>query len=289
MSNTDKKNSKLIHLASKKVSPCDFLDYSLYLSTLYSFMKNNAKPYNYNLFAVDLGFSSTNIIHQIISGYRALSAKSAQKIISALHLEKKEKKYLLALVEYGNAKHSKKHELFENLLEIKKTVVSSELDRDMLQYFSSWYHPVIREMVGLDNFQSDPSWISNTIVPKLPLEKVEESLALLLRLKFIVYDADRGKYLQTQERISTGTKVKGMGLLSYHQQMLDMSKKSLTQTKAKRRNLNAITVSCNEQVAQQLKSKINMFLLELLDQAETSTEKDQVYQINMQLFPFTEK
>lgn len=251
-------------------------------------MKNNSKPYNFNIFAKDLGFSGTNIIHQIINKHRNLSQKSALKIILALKLDRKEKKYLLALVEYGNAKTNKKQEFFENLLNIKKGVVSSELDRDMLEYFSSWYHPVIREMVGLDRFRSDLSWISKNIVPNISQEKVEESIDLLKRLKFIVYDEEKQKYVQTQERISTGTKVKGMGLLSYHQQMLDMSKKSLIQTKAKRRNLNAITVKCSEQVAQQLKAKINMFLLELLDTAEVSENKDQIYQINMQLFPFTE-
>ena len=289
MSPKKEKSKKLIQTASRTVSPCDFLDYRLYLATLYAYMKGHTKPYNYNLFAEDLGFSGTNIMHQIINKHRNLSSKAAQKIIAALLLDKKEKKYLLALVEYCNSKHNKKHEHFNKLLDIKKEVVSSELDRDMLEYFSCWYHPVIREMVGLNKTKSDAVWISENIIPSLPLEKVEESLSLLSRLGFVVYDAELEQYIQAQERVSTGSKVKGMGLLSYHQQMLDLSKKSLTQTQAKRRNINAVTVSCSEEVAQQLKAKINMFLLELLDTAESSEEKDQVYQINMQLFPFTEK
>ena len=95
------------------------------------------------------------------------------------------------------------------------------------------------------------------------------------------------QYTQTQKRISTGHRIKGMALARYHQQMIDLGKQSLTTIAGKKRDISAITLCIDEKTSVKIKSLIHEFQERLLSEAELCEGKDRILQINMQLFPFT--
>ena len=143
-------------------------------------------------------------------------AAPAVKVVKALRLTGLERRYFLALVDHGNAKSSAGREaLFEKLVELKEQALPDESDKATLAYFSEWYHPVIRELVGTPGFRNDPVWIAGHIVPRIRPEQVRASLALQEKLGLIAFDAERQTYVQTKARISTGHRVKGMALTRY--------------------------------------------------------------------------
>jgi uncharacterized protein (TIGR02147 family) len=228
-------------------------------------------------------------MHQIVKGYRPLTLKTANKIIAVLELDRTEALYLTSLISYCNAKDTATREkYFQVLQDIKRKSLPSELDRDLLEYFSLWYNPVIWELVGTKGFQSDINWIAKRIVPNLKPNQVKNSLELLQRLGFITYDAEQKTYLQTVDRISSGHRVKGLALIAFHHSMIDHAKASLTAVSGDRRDISSVTLSVDNATAQRLRALIHAFQLQLLDEAERSGTGDQIYQVNIQLFPFTE-
>jgi uncharacterized protein (TIGR02147 family) len=270
------------------IAPSAYLDYRLYLAAVYDAVKAQTASYSYKTFASDLGFGATTVMHQIVRGHRPLTVKAAKDVAAPLGLKGIERRYFLILVEYGNAKlAAKRDELFKRLLELKGETLAEDLDRDVLDYFSAWWHPVVRELVGTPRFQADPEWIAKQIMPRIRPEQARESLALLERLNLVQRDAS-GVLTQTQTRISTGHRVKGMALVGYHREMIDHGREALSRVPAKRRDISAMTVAVDEATAQRLKAMIHAFQLQLLDEAERASGKDQVYQVNIQLFPFTE-
>ena len=276
-----------------EIKPSGFLDYRVYLGSLYSSLKQRliteGEGFSYLLFADLLGFGATTAMHQIVHGYRPLTRKAAVKVVKALRLTGLERRYFLALVDHGNAKSSATREaLFEKLVNLKEQALPDESDKATLAYFSEWYHPVIRELVGTPGFRNDPVWIAGHIVPRIRPEQVRASLALQEKLGLIAFDAERQTYVQTKARISTGHRVKGMALTRYHQQMIEHGREALTRIDGKRRDISALTVNVDEATAQRLKSMIHAFQLQLLDEAERAGAGDEVIQINIQLFPFTE-
>lgn len=278
-----------VKAAAKETKPSAFLDYRLYLKAVYTYCKEGSEAYSYQKFADDLGFNATTVMHQIISGYRPLSLKAAKQIVDCFGLDSLETKYFLSLVAFCNAKNTKvRDEQFLVLQELKRQTLPDELDRSHLDYFSQWYHPVIWELVGTKGFLSDPNWISKKIIPNLKVSVVEESLALLQKLDLIAFDAASQSYRQTKNRVSTGHRIKGLALVSYHSSMIDHAKGALTSVSGKRRDVSAVTVSVNEATAQRIRAMIHAFQLQILDEAERSQDGDQVYQMNIQLFPFTE-
>jgi len=278
-----------IDVAKQEVKPSSFLDYRLYLKALYEHCKNATTNYSYHKFAEDLGFNATTVMHQVASGYRPLSLKAAINIAKTLELPSSESKYLQSLVEFCNAKlSSKRDEHFQKLQALKQLTLPDELDKDLLSYFANWYNPVIWELIAATDFKPDVNWIAKKIVPNLKPAVVEASLELLLRLDLIAYDAELKTYRQTRNRVTTGHRIKGMALVSYHSSMIDHAKTALTAISGKRRDVSAVTVNVTQETADKLRAMIHAFQLQLLDEAERAGPGDEIYQVNIQLFPFTE-
>ena len=244
--------------------------------------------YSYEKFAEDLGFSATNILHQVIRGHRNLTIKSAEKIIKKLELKKFEKKYFLTLIEYNNSNDSKIRDTkFDELMDLKRQLIPGEIDKFWLEYVSEWYHPVIREMILMKDFKNDAKWIANKITPNIRPEQVKKSLELLLKLGLIEENIEDGTLKQTEKLINTGHRVKNMAVASYHQQMINLAKESLTRVKGNKRDISGMTLCLDEANFEKLKSMIHDFKEKVIIESEKSAEGDKIVQFNIQLFPFT--
>lgn len=274
---------------SKLVSPSNFLDYKSYLLSLYSHIRADLEDnYSYEKFAEDLGFSKTNILHQIIRGHRNLTNKTAEKIIKALEIKKYEKKYLLALIEYNNSNDLKfRDDKFDELMELKRETTPEEIDKFWLEYVSEWYHPVIREMILMKNFKNDPKWIANQITPSIKPEQVKKSIDLLLKLELIEINTTDGSLKQTEKLMNTGHRVKNMAIAYYHHQMINLAKESLVRAKGDERDISGMTLCIEEASIEKLKSMIHDFKEKVIVESENSNQGDKVVQFNIQLFPFT--
>lgn len=270
------------------IQPTGFLDYKAYLHSLYFAMKQQDKNYSYNRFASDLGFTASNLFHQIIKGHRPLSVKNAKKISAALELAKVEHQYFIALVEYINEDDSRaKEELFQDLMKRKGQSLPTALDKSWLEFFGEWFHPVILEAVGLYTDANSAEDLAERIVPRLRPEQIKRSLELLQKLDLIRYDEKTKVYSRNQQRLSTGPRVQDMGVTSYHQKMMDMAKDALTRFSADQRDISAMTVSVDQKTYEQLRQLVHQLQMQILDTAELAEKPDQIYQINIQMFPFT--
>jgi uncharacterized protein (TIGR02147 family) len=278
--------------ASRQVRPTGFLDYKVYLDSLYYQTKIAVKPYSYRKFAADLGFNATTVIHQIVNGYRPLTRKSAERIADAAALADGERAYLVKLVDYVNAAKDdaadERGALFEELVRLKAQAAPASSDKDWLEFCSAWYHTVVREMVALPDFREDPAWIAARIEPRVTPAEVAASLALLERLQMIRYDRATGRYEQCNARISTGHDVRGLGLVRFHQEMIDHGREALLRVPGAKRHVSAVTFRCSSAALETLKAMISDFHTRLLDVAENGPG-DEVFQMNFQLFPFTGK
>lgn len=274
--------------AATEIRPNDFLCYRIYLKALYSKAKNNKKSYSVRKFSDELGFGVSTLLHQIMKGYRPLSERNGQKIAEALELNDYNTQYLLQLIGYVNASETHvKDRHFAKLVELKSKILPEQADKDLMHYFSEWHHPVIREMVTMADFDNNPEWITGKLVAKITAQQATESMDLLQRLGFISLDEETGKYKQTDSRLATSNRVRGMALLKYHQQMIDFGRLALTTIKGRRRNINTVTVCCNDDTVKKINTIINLMQTQILDLVDNQGSGDQIYQVNVQMFPFT--
>ncbi len=281
-------SKKQLKNCGEKVKPSRTLDCALYLKHCYSFLKAEVENYTYLQFAEDLGFSRTNVLHLIIRGRRRLSPKAANRIATAFELTAAERHYLDCLARHNSARKPEDREKhFAQLMEIKSRQISETVTQDRLGYYTEWYHPVIRELVGVRCIRKDDLSFVECIQPRVLPEQGRKSIELLEKLGLIRFDADADMYVQTSQNVSTGDEVLGLAVIHYHKEVMDLAKDAITTVKPRRRDISALTVAVDDSTAQKLKSEIQLFRKRLLAIADECTEPDQIYQLNFQLFPFT--
>lgn len=268
--------------------PSRFICYRDYLYHLYSELKSHLGEYSYIKLATDLGFAPTGIIHQIIKGRRNLTTNTGKKIADVIGLKGPERQYFMTLIEHNNSKSPQaREEAFESLLKIKAKTSSGKITDDLLEYVKEWYHPVIREMVGLPNFQSDPVWIAKSLFPAIRTDQARKSLELLERLGMIHFSKGKSSWVQKDDVVQTDHEVRGMIAYRYHLGMIDLGKHAVTASNRAERDISGITFRLAEDKIKKLKEKLYEVQQEILASEETSENTDQIYQINMQLFPVT--
>lgn len=272
----------------EEVYPTHFLDYKNYLQSLFLKIKSTKKSYTLNQFGTELGFSSMNTINQILKGRRPLSTKAAKVVIQKLSLKGPQRRYFEALVEYNNAISSpvrEKH--FRRLMDVKSQVLPTQYDNHVLEFFSRWYHVIIRDMVDLYDFDEDPTWIAKRIYPNIRPEQARESFELLKKLGFIRYCKDEKRYIKDKQVFSTGPEVKRIGTANFHQVMIDLGKEAVTRVKKESRDISAVTLSIPKSKIMLLKSMIHDFQQQLLNVDEETGNEEVIFQVNIQAFPVT--
>jgi uncharacterized protein (TIGR02147 family) len=163
------------------------------------------------------------------------------------------------------------------------------LDSQQYEFFSNWYNPVVREMMVHLGMGDDPEAISRKIVPFVSPAKIRKAIALLKKLD-LVYQSSDGAWHASDKTISSEYQIQSVALKNYHLGMLDRAKESLDYHTSEEREFQGITISASKAIMQRMKERIRSFTDELLIMAASENEQaEEVYQFNIQVFPFTRK
>ncbi len=272
-----------------KPSVTRYMDPLAFLSDLYANLKTESAKYSYLQYSEDLGLSRSNALHLMLRGKRPLTTKSAEKIAEALELKGPARRYWLRLVEYHCSGDTAEREaLMRDLLEIKtKEVTGTDHLMQQLEFFTEWYHSIIYELASTSEFSDDPKQLAAALHPRIRPEQARQSLELLQKLGLM--QVEDGALKPKQARITTGDEIASMAVMRYHQTMIDLGKDSLTSVKGELRDISSISFACSPERVPLLKKEISAFRKRLLGLAEADADKDQVYQMNIQLFPVTRK
>ncbi|MEZ4741944.1 MAG: TIGR02147 family protein [Bdellovibrionota bacterium] len=272
-----------------KVAVTQYLSYRDFLHALFKTIKKNRK-YSYYQFSKDLGLSHSNVLWLVVSGRRKLIKPTANKIATALNLNATDKKYLLFLVDYNNtASPDKREAVFKKLISLRRNQLVDDEDQNVLKYLSEWYHPVIRELVGLDNFNSDPEWICSRLNVRLLPNDIKKSLNLLEKLELIAFDQTKNRFVQTNGQVMPDRNIANVGAIRFHQKMCEIARDSIALVPAERREINSLTVSVTEETAMEMSTILYKACQDIMKLENKCRNKDQVFQINMHLFPMTRK
>ncbi len=283
-------NLAAIQRAAHKLRPTDYLSSSAYLSAIYLDAKAKNFGFTYRNYAEALGYGITNYMHLICTAKRKLTVKAAKDLVQALSLKGNQRKYFELLVAHECSKTAdEKEKIFEKIIEIKQKSLPQNLERDMMEYLSEWYFPVVRELAWLPNFTPDPEWISTTICPKISPDEAADALKLLYRLGFLIIDEETGRTRPKNAHVTTGSLVQSLSATRYHQVMMELARNAIHAVSAPERDFQALTIPVSEELLGELKADTEAFWRMALTKSECCSEPDRVYQLNIQLFPVSNK
>lgn len=279
-----------IKLVAENTKVSDYLNYRDYLLRIYMQLKDERDSYSYTEFSSDLGFAKTNVSWLYVTGRRNLTSATKARVIKALGLRNVNRRYFELLVDYNKARlPEKREEIFRKLIDLKNEMTESGEARKNLEYFSEWYHPVIRELIAMSDFQNDISWIAKRLQNRVLPNEIKKSLQLLVDLGVIDYDGEKQTYVQVGRSIYPDRDVEVMAAVRFHQKMIEIAKEAVTKTSENRREINAMTLSLSREGFEEIRKAILELCKKSMTVEENDKNKSDVYQLNVQLFPFTKE
>jgi len=265
------------------------MDYRDFLKRWYEEQKQSQNHFSYRAFSHRAGFSSPNFFKLVIDDKRNLTEESLTKTIKGLKLNKQESDFFRNLVFYNQAKElEKKNYYYQKLLSSRKFSQLKPIAKGQYQFYATWYHPVIRELVVSKDFDGTPEWISKHIYPQLSVQQVQKSIELLERLGFIKKNGTK-KWQQSTPITTTGKESAELALLNYHQSLLSLAHHLLPHIEQEDRDVSALTLGVAREKVPILKKMIQEFRSEILKFVADDIQPEEVVQLSIQLLPLTRK
>ena len=118
-------------------------------------------------------------------------------------------------------------------------------------------------------------------------DEAAKGLSVLRELHLV--EEEGGTLVPVDPVLTTGAEARRRAIAEYHRTMITSAKASIDLIPSDERDISALTLCVDENGLQRLKERVQAFRKELLSPTAEGQEGDQVVQLNMQLFPLTER
>lgn len=269
------------------VNVFNYLDYRVFLRDWYADRKKSRIGFSFRSFSSDAGFTSPNFMKMVMDGIRNLTEKSIVPFLKGLKLNKQEQEFFRNLVFFSQARTPEKRNLFyERMLQSRKYSQLKPLEKSQYEFFSTWYHPVVRELVLSPGFDGTPEQIVDKIRPSITLSQASASLRLLETLGFVRRNPE-GRWEQSQPLLTTGPELRSQAFMKYHQTLLEVARQTLPMIPPERRDVSSLTLGITADQIPLLKEKVREFRGEIMKMVASNDRTDHVYLLNIQFLPVT--
>jgi uncharacterized protein (TIGR02147 family) len=270
----------------ERIDVFGFLDYRAFLRAFYLAGKERSGM-SYRGFSKRAKLRSPNYLKLVIEGKRNLTRDMAKRFAHACRLEGKEAEYFCSLVDFGQAATVEERNFYYGQLQnYKRYNIYHELDLAQDYYHSQWFLPAIREMVATRHFREDYSWIAKRMLPRIKENQAQIAVQTLLKLGLLKRD-QKGKIVQGAPMVTTGAETHSLHLANYHRTMMGHAATSIDRLKPSQRDISSVTLCLASDGVTRLKKLISDFRRKLLDLEEAESNREQVIQVNFQVFPMT--
>ena len=265
----------------------EYKDYRAYMQDYYDYRKNHG-AFSWREFCKLAGFTSPNFLKLVCTGQSSLSKIKIAPVAKAMGLTGYECEYFKQLVLFGNAETdtAKKAALLEMdkiALEHKVRVV----DSDAFQYYESWKYPVVRELAPMMP-GAQPRKIADECKEYVSAEEVRDILAFLVKAGFLKKDGEK-IYSQTEKAVIGSAEAQPIAIRAMHKEMGNMAVRAVDRYSASERYFTGMTIGVNEANYARIVAEIDACAKKIAAIANESDNQDQVYGLNFQFFPFTNK
>lgn len=264
-----------------------YLDFREYLHDYYLENKKS-RGFTYREFSRRAGFTSPSFIKLVIESKANLRKSSIVKLCNAMDLKGEERRYFKNLILFGQARDLKtKMRFLEALRQIAEEPVTDQLSAGQFDYFSQWYHPVVRELLDL-GAGNDYAKLAKMVAPPLSEEEARESVELLLRLKLILEKG--GRYKAAHRFLTTdGSATDTLAVHCVQKKMAQLASDALDRFKQEERNISGLTVALSNDSFELIRDELTSLRRKIMEIASEDQQADKVFRCNFHLFPLSTK
>lgn len=223
--------------------------------------------------------TSPSVLSLILNGKRPLTTTKAVELLTKLKLDHHLAESFMEAVtkdEYYRLNETERKER-----ELNKNLDYEQIKLDHFKVINDWYHFGILNLTLLDSFVSDNAWIANAL--GLTLIETGEAVNRLKRLGLL--EERNGVLVRTEKSLETPSDIPSSAIRSFHKQNITRAEESLEDIAIEDRDITSIMMPVDKAKLTEAKKMIRNFRKELASFLKSGETKDQVYSLNIQLFP----
>lgn len=275
----------MMYIEAMLKSIIEYENYRTYMQDFYDERKR-CSAFSWREFAKLAGFSSPTYLKLVCEGKSSLSRIGVERVSSAMGLAGFELVYFRSLVLFCQAKNdADKRRAYEDMQEIANAHKVRVLDSTAFAYYESWKNPVIRELAPSVP-GATPGDLAKLCYPEISAGDVKDSLAFLVK-SGLLKKTDDNTYVQSEKSIAGSADAMPVAIRSMHHQMAEFAMKAMDELPVSERNITGLTLGLTHNAYQRLVAELDAFRRKAVAIATEDAGMDQVYRINLQLFPLT--
>ena len=262
----------------------EYSDFRQYMLDYYEERKRRS-VFSWREFSKIAGFSSSSYIKVVCDGKSKLSRIGVERTGAAMGLVGFEMEYFRAMVVFGQAAtEEKKKAAYENMLAIAKVHKVRVLEGDLFEFYDSWQNPVVRELAPLMP-GATPGEIAKKCYPEISAAEVQQSLNFLTKAGLLKKAGDSA-FVQAETSITGTPDATRLALRGMHRQMSKLATPALD-LPVEQRNFSGVTMGVSRESYERIVKVLDECRRQIIAIAADDKNIDQVYRLNLQLFPLT--
>lgn len=248
--------------------------------------KQIRKSFSLSILAKRAGISKS-LLSLILTGKRKPTLSVAEKLSEAFHLRGKERKQFLLLAQLCNSRTNAERASIESqIMEAKSSFKETELGALQYKLIANPLYSILYVLCGMPRIDFSIRSLRQTLNFKYPETQIKKALEELCQLGLIA--PGQNSYTQVQNAIVTNSGKNDSALYLAHQTALKNAIAALDLDRDQR-EFEALTVAIPNEKLKVVKNKIRDFLSELNEYLSHFDEPAKVYQLNLNVFPLTDK
>ncbi|WP_405328618.1 TIGR02147 family protein [Fibrobacter sp.] len=266
----------------------EYTDYRQYIADYYADRKAKT-AFSWQEFAKMAGFSSPVYLKYVSEGRFNLSAEAAARVASAISLADFECDFFVEMVKFDHAKNDdEKRAAFSKMVSIAESHKAKIVDGESFRFFEDWKNPVLRELAPAMP-GAKPLAMAHACRPEVSAAEVSETLNFLVKANLLQKDKD-GNYTQTDKIVTSGPmNFAPLALRGLQRQMGEIALGAIENVPQDERHFSGLTLGVTREAYKKIVQEIADFQKRVIAIATSESATDEVYRLNVQLFPMTKK
>jgi len=240
------------------------------LKNEFQLRRNRNPQYSLRAFAKSLKIHSSTL-SVILSGKRKISPKQADKILRELNVDQIQKKQILLSI------------INTPLASTSIPANYETLQDESFSMISSCEHFTLLSCLDLDANGQTAEQLSEKL--KIPLRETSECLERLARLQLV--NRHENIWQATGRKFATNDNVLSSSVRRVNREYISKALSSLQYHSVEERDISGVTMAISSKKIPMAKKMIANFRREMAEYLEAGNGKDEVYRLNIQLFPLS--
>ena len=277
----------------------EYSDYRQYLKDVYEYRRRTEgtglRPYSYSTFSAAADIKSPNYLKLIIEGRRNLSEDMILRFARALRLNKAETEEFHALVLYGQATDTvERNQLLKELADLRarRAFESGHINQRSWEKVPGWIGWVLFAMADQAGVDFEPETLERLIRAKASPEEIKDSLNKLVESGEFGRHELTGLVYKARDLVEAPQDLPVALIRKLQAELIYLGIESLFRDSPKEREFGAMTLAMTEEEFNQVRFELRQLRKRLQKDImvkRASKKGDRVYQLNIQLFPVTDK